>query len=393
MKRARSTVSLGDVSVIVSGFAFKSGGFNTDGKGLPLIRIRDVVRGYTDTFYEGNYDRDFVVENSDILIGMDGEFNRARWQGNASLLNQRVCKISGKPHQLDNNYLFHFLPSALKTIEDRTPFVTVKHLSVKDLRAIELDLPPLDEQKRIAAILDKADQLRQKRRQAIALLDSLTQSVFLEMFGSTEPDKLMWPTKNLSQLVQEFRYGTSEKSQTNGSPALRIPNVVGGIISLEDLKCVPVSEKEFSRLRLQEGDILFVRTNGNKDYVGRSAVVTSSIEKVSDFSVGEFIYASYLIRARINSEVVNPHFVQTFLSGPTGRKMLLERAKTSAGQYNINTDGLGSLTIPLPPLEQQVVFEKRVAKITMKIGALRLHLSTLDSLFSSLQHRAFSGQL
>jgi type I restriction enzyme S subunit len=213
------------------------------------------------------------------------------------------------------------------------------------------------------------------------------------MFGSMEPEKLKWPTVPLSDLVHEFRYGTSEKSQPEGHPTLRIPNVVGGSISLADLKYVPVNDKELDRLRLREGDIFFVRTNGNKEYVGRSAVVTSEIERQSGYSVSDFIYASYLIKARVKSEKLNSHFLQSFLSGPAGRKMLLERAKTSAGQYNINIEGLGSLRIPLPPLEQQKNFESRATEITRRMDLACEQSGTLGTLFSSLQHRAFSGQL
>ena len=103
-------------------------------------------------------------------------------------LNQRVCRIKSCGGELDDGYLSHFLPGALKRIEDATPFVTVKHLSVKDIRDIEIPLPPLAEQQRIAAILDQAEALRAKRRHALTQLDTLTQSLFLDLFG--DPGKI-----------------------------------------------------------------------------------------------------------------------------------------------------------------------------------------------------------
>src|SRR5437870_752262 len=164
-----STTKMGNVVEILSGFAFKSDSFN-DSEGMPIIRIRDVVRGSSETRYRGDFDSAYIVNDGEILVCMDGEFNAARWCGGPALLNQRVCRIKSRGDQLHDGYLFHFLPSALKRIEDATPFVTVKHLSVKDIRDIDIPLPPLAEQQRIAAILDQAEALRAKRRHALAQL-------------------------------------------------------------------------------------------------------------------------------------------------------------------------------------------------------------------------------
>ncbi len=109
-----------------------------------------------------------------------------------ALLNQRVCKIDEISGDIDRGYLGRFLPVALKEIEDATPFVTVKHLSVKALNEIQIPLPPLAEQKRIAAILDAADNLRAKRRESLAELDTLLQSTFLDLFGDPVTNPMGW---------------------------------------------------------------------------------------------------------------------------------------------------------------------------------------------------------
>jgi type I restriction enzyme S subunit len=183
---------------ILSGFAFKSERFNSDRRGLPLVRIRDVLPGESDTFYEGPYEERYVVSDGDLLVGMDGEFNRARWRGGRGLLNQRVCKLTAANGSLDEGYLFHVLPQVLKEIEDKTPFVTVKHLSAKDLRQAEIPLPPFDEQKRIAAILDQADELRRLRQRAIDRLNELGQAIFYEMFVQHESHS--WPVMRVADV-------------------------------------------------------------------------------------------------------------------------------------------------------------------------------------------------
>jgi len=133
---------------------------------------------------------------------MDGEFNRARWRGGRGLLNQRVCKLTAANGALDESYLFHVLPQVLKEIEDKTPFVTVKHLSAKDLRQAEIPLPPLDEQKRIAAILDQADELRRLRQRAIDRLNDLGQAIFSDMLGDPASHIDRYPTHTLHSVAE-----------------------------------------------------------------------------------------------------------------------------------------------------------------------------------------------
>lgn len=254
--------------------------------------------------------------------------------------------------------------------------------SVKDFLALEVPaLPPLDEQRRIAAILDKADELRTKRREALTHLDTLTQSIFHSMFP-----KRGWTGTTLGA-VAEFRYGSSNKSGSNGYECLRIPNVAQRQIDWTEMKLVPVNPAELNRLRLRSGDLLFVRSNGNPDFVGRSAVFEPRNE-------ANVIYASYLIRARfISDSPLMPFFVNAYLGTAEGRDQLRSGAKTSAGQYNINTQSLGALTIPVPPLELQQTFATRVAGVERLKELHRKHLAELDALFSSLQHRAFKGEL
>ncbi|MFP4694575.1 MAG: restriction endonuclease subunit S [Halothece sp.] len=187
---------LGNHVDILSGFAFKSSKFSEIGD-IPVARIRDIKAGYSKTYYKGEYDVSYLIDNDDILIGMDGEFNCARWKGGQALLNQRVCRIKSISNYLNENYLFYYLPIALKKIEDKTPFVTVKHLSVKKIKAIQIPLPPLEEQKRIAEILDRADAIRQKRKRAIALTEELARSTFLEMFGDPVINPKGWEIKRL----------------------------------------------------------------------------------------------------------------------------------------------------------------------------------------------------
>jgi type I restriction enzyme S subunit len=205
-------------------------------------------------------------------------------------------------------------------------------------------------------MLDEADGLRRTRRLALERLNILTQAVFEAIFGKLIATGRRIP---LAESAEEFRYGTSNKAAQAGYPTLRIPNVIGGAINLDDLKNVPVEAREFERLRLRSGDILFVRTNGNPDYVGRLAVVEERLGQAR-IAASECIFASYLIRARLRPRIFHPVFLQAFLSTGEGRRQIREFAKTSAGQFNINVEGLSALMIPAVGFELQTVFVAQI---------------------------------
>lgn len=147
-------VRLGDVGQVLNGYAFKAELFTREG-GMPLIRIRDVGSAASETFYSGDFDERYVVRAGDLLVGMDGDFNCARWRGPRSLLNQRVCKITVDESLYLPRFLDHVLPGYLKAINDATSSITVKHLSSRTIQDIPLPLPPIDEQREIVAELEK----------------------------------------------------------------------------------------------------------------------------------------------------------------------------------------------------------------------------------------------
>lgn len=300
-----------------------------------------------------------------------------------------------RPHigVLDARYLAYFLrQDAIREAGQKrmTGSAGQRRVPRQFLEQLQIPLPPLDEQRRIAAILDQADALRRKRREALEQLDELKQSLLEEAVKSANGEL---KAINLGSCVDEFRYGTSAKATGTGFPVLRIPNVVGSAITTDDLKHVPLNSKEAERLRLRNDDLLFVRTNGNREYVGRSAVVTPELGKYMGLAPADFVYASYLIRARLRLENVDATYLQAYLSGPSGRKAILERAKTSAGQFNINIESLSSIPVELPLVERQRRFSEKSREIDRVMALYRGHLNNLDGFFASLQYRAFRGEL
>ena len=251
----------GELVNITCGYAFKSQLFN-ELHGIPLVRIRDVASGQTSLRYDGPYDDRFLVRNGDLLVGMDGEFRVAEWSGGDALLNQRVCRIEPIEGRTDKTFLKYFLPRKLKEIEDRTPFVTVKHLSADDIRSVSF--PPIDikEQRRLGSLLDKANRLRQKRNQALALADDLVDAAFVDLFGDPINNPKHWPQLPLEKLgeVKGGLQVTFHRSQYSRSvPYLRVANVFRDRLDLTEVKQMNVTDSELERTRLLEGNVLMRR--------------------------------------------------------------------------------------------------------------------------------------
>lgn len=381
----KELVKLGECVEILSGFAFKSDLFNTEKNGMPLIRIRDVVPAKTETYYSGDYLDDYLINNDDLLIGMDGDFNREKWQGGKALLNQRVCKISAVPSILNQDYLYHFLPKALLKIHSETPAVTVKHLSVKTIKEIEIPLPPLAEQKRIAAILDKADAIRRKRQQAIELADEFLRSVFLDMFGDPVTNPKDFPVGTIRDLVDSVNYGTSSKaSEIDGAyPILRMGNITyNGDWDFTSLKYIDLAEKEKAKYLVSKGDLLFNRTN-SKELVGKTAVY----EEDKPMAI-----AGYLIRVRPNSDG-NNHYISGYLNSMHGKEILIAMCKNIVGMANINAQELQDIKILIPPKKYQDQYANIVIATKSKVKKLKQALAEADILFKALSQRAFAGEL
>ncbi|MDE0853159.1 MAG: restriction endonuclease subunit S [Nevskia sp.] len=377
---SQCVAALGDVAEITSGFAFQSSHFNTDGEGLPLVRIRDVVPGVSDTYYRGTFKNEYVVANGDALIGMDGEFNLGIWRGGPALLNQRVCRVRAQDDRLDNGYLLRFLPNALKAIEDATPFVTVKHLSIKNLREIDVPLPPLPEQRRIAAILDKADALRAKRREAIGKLDQLLQAVFLDMFGDPVTNPKGWPTRSFTE-VGRWTSGstpdTNEEEYWDGSipwvspKDMKVPN----IFDAQD----HVSEKAFSQAGLRSiapGHLLIVI---------RGMILAHS-----------FPTAINMVRIGINQDMkailpadeYNVIYLKAVVDALKAR--ILSVVSTAGhGTKRLDLRDASEVAVPMPPRDLQAEFSEIAASIRRQSEHQIEQAVQQVQLSRSLQHLAF----
>lgn len=198
-------VKLSKVCDFIYGFPFDSSSFNTEGNGSKLIRIRDVVPGDSSTFTTQKAPAQYAVHDGDLLVGMDGDFNVARWRGGDAVLNQRVCMFRPNEHILLSGFLYYSLGHILSEIWEKKGFSTVKHLLNKDLQAVFLPLPPLSIQRDIVARLDadlaRANRLRER---FLALAESASarfRAILSETFEQGENGD-SWPRVNFDKVCE-----------------------------------------------------------------------------------------------------------------------------------------------------------------------------------------------
>lgn len=341
---------LPEVCTIQYGFPFDSAKFS-DSNGMPLIRIRDVVRGYSETYTTEEYKSEYIVHENDLLIGMDGEFNIAKWGKTPALLNQRVCRLAPND-SIDKDYLFYFMPIALKRIEEKTPFVTVKHLSAKELNKIEIPVLPLEEQRKIAETLSKVDELIAFRDQQLAKLDELVKARFVEMFGNPIENTMNWPKKLLRDITTKIGSGATPKGGRESYPnagvsLIRSMNVYDGQFLYKDLAHLTDEQAtQLNGVTVEAEDVLVNITGAS---VARSCVVPKDVLPAR--------VNQHVAIVRCNRELLNPIFTNKMFINNEFKKALLSIGESGgATRQAITKKQLEELSVVIPPLSIQNEF-------------------------------------
>ena len=373
-------VRVGDIVEIRNGYAFDSKLFNSEGRGLPIARIRDVVRGVSETYTTEDCPSAYLIGDGDLLIGMDGEFGIEFWRGGRAVLNQRVCRVRGRSGIADDFFLKYRLAILLNEIEANTPFVTVKHLSSERLKREAIGLPPLPEQKRIAAILTKADRLRRLRRYARDLSDTYLQSVFLEMFGDPVSNPMGWALALVGKVCNLVR-GSSPRPQGDpryfGGP---VPRLMIADITRDGMFVTPttdsLTEEGAKKSRPMKAGSVVMAVSGA---TGLPAIL----------NVDACIHDGFVGFRKLDKRLL-PIFLAYLLA--TLRTVSQSQA-TGAIWQNLTTDQTKTWQVPCPPLSLQQRFANIVHELQRLRAQQRETERQAEHLFQTLLHQAFRGEL
>ena len=281
-------------------------------------------------------------------------------------------------------YLRHWLNTEqFQASKDRLASgATQKAITNEKMALLKMPLPTVQEQARIAEILDRTDALRIKRRTSLAQLDTFTQSIFIDTFGGSSAIHERWPMKRLGDLLDFLTSGSrgwAEHYAETGDLFLRIQNVRRDELSLDDIAYVNTPDTaEARRTRVEPGDVLLSITAD----LGRTAVVPANL--------GPAHINQHL--AILRTKAVAPRFLSAYLTSPDGQRQIFGRNKHGV-KAGLNFDDIRSFVVPMPPAALQQIFLARVTAGEHLRSSIRSSRTGLDEFFYSLQYRCFQGKL
>ena len=380
-------------SLITKGTTPTSIGFDFSDEGVGFLRVQNVSGGRVN-FQNGTL---FIEEGvhqelrrsqilpGDILLSIAGTIGRTGVvPAHAPALNcNQALAIIRPEDKVFRPFLRHWLESdnAKSQMRGATVTGTIQNLSLAQVGGLQVPLPPLPEQRRIAAILDQADALRAKRREALAQLDSLTQSIFIEMFGdpATNPNK--FAVHSLGAIC-DVRDGThdSPKYVSSGFPLVTTKNLRDGVIDFTDINLI--SEADYTainrRSKVDKGDILMPMIGT----IGSPILVCVE----PNFAIKNM--------ALIKFTNDSPHrqFILSFLKSAAFEKLVASESKGGTQKF-LSLGAIRGLQIPVPPHSLQRKFASAMESVQLQIARTLDSLGAMEKLFVSLQHRAFQGKL
>ena len=375
-------VRLGDVATFINGYAFKPEDWSSIG--LPIIRIQDLTgNSYQANRYNGDYAKKYEVNEGDILISWSASLGVYVWHGEKALLNQHIFKVVFDKVEISKSFFVYQVESILEKAASAAHGATMKHLTKPVFDALPFYLPPLDEQRKIAAVLDKVSDLIAKRRQQLDKLDMLVKARFVEMFGDPHINPNGYPVCQLSDFIEFLTSGSRGWAQyctdTGSEWFITIKNVKDCRISVNNMQPVDAPDNaEAKRTKVQEGDLLISITAD----LGRTGVVTKEIAEH-----GAYIN-QHLTCIRLNRDVLNPVYVAFFMESPAGKEQFASKNQ-SAVKAGLNFNAINSLRLLLPPMAKQIAFVEFVEQTDRAKKLCRNSLKKIEILKQSLIQKAF----
>ncbi len=325
-----------------------------------------------------------LAEKADVIIAWDGANAGTVGYKKAGFIGSTLALLRFNTEVVHTDFLFFFLKSKYQELRDNCTGATIPHINKNHLISLKIPLPPLEIQKQIAAVLSKADSLRQDCAQMSQELNTLAQAVFMDMFG----DDLNKLTKNLNDCAHVVS-GACKGQKFNGKPTIiapymRVANVQDGYLNLSEIKEIEIKETDFEKYLLQEGDVLLTE-GGDHDKLGRGAVWQGELENC--------VHQNHVFRVRLNREKYLPSWFASYLQTKVAKQYFLKCAKKTTNLASINITQLKNLPLPDITLQKQKTFD-------LILQSIKVQLSNNDDLinehelnFQSLTQKAFSGQL
>ncbi len=389
MKNGWQKKRLGDVCEIIKGRKPMLKASPTNGD-LPYL-VAKVMRGNAEAEYASVKDRNSVtVTESETIIICDGSNSGEVFTGFRGILSSTMGKISRKT-EIDDDYLRAFLASTFEVFNGAKTGAAIPHLDKEAMYQLAFPLPPLPEQQRIVGILDEAFEgiaaakanAEKNLQNARALFESHLQSVFTQRGKG-------WTERLLGELAI-FRNGINFTKSSRGE-SVKIVGVKdfqkNYWAPLDNLDTVTTAGTLPDVDMLKENDLLFVRSNGNMELIGRCLLVGKVVNKIT--------HSGFTIRARLNSDYVTPKYLCHYLKSNNARREMIDSG-IGTNIKSLNQVTLSALIIPLPSSTEQTRIADQIDALDVETQRLesiyQQKLAALEALKKSLLHQAFTGEL
>ncbi len=373
---------LGDIATYINGYAFKPDDWSN--RGLPIIRIQDLTgNSYQANRYDGEYDPKYEVLEGDVLISWSASLGVYVWKGEKALLNQHIFKVLFNKIPINKSFFVHQVQDILEKASSETHGATMKHLTKPVFDALPFYLPPVEEQNRIAVILDKVSGLIALREQQLAKLDELVKARFVEMFGDPVSNPKEWPIHQLSEYIQFLTSGSrgwAKYFSEAGELFITIKNVKNCKISADNFQHImPPDNVEAKRTKVQEGDLLISITAD----LGRTGVVS---KEIADY--GAYIN-QHLTCIRLDKTILDPLYVAYYMESPAGKKQF-ESKNQNAVKAGLNFNSINTLRLMIPPIGIQKDFSIYVDAVEKCRLTAQQGLDKLETVKKALMQEYFA---
>ena len=400
-----------DQSTLVNGYPFDSALFTLD-EGMPLVRIRDLHATKTAVKFAGHPVAAARITTGDILIGMDGDFDVARWQGNDALLNQRMCCLRPR-HSISGQFMYHCLPFPLRIVNDLTHSTTVKHLSSFDVKKVQVPFPPDAEQADIASFIDretaKIDALVEKKERLIELFQEKRAALITRtVTRGLDPNVPMkdsgvewleeipshWETPSLGRVTVsrcDGPFGSGLKSEhysDSGIRVVRLQNIGwADFINLDAAYLDEVYARRLGDHSVKGADILIAGLGDDGHPVGRACVAPVEIEPA--------MVKADCFRFRLDRQRVLPRYAAFQLSATASAVSGYHATGATRTRMNLTTSARRK--IALPPLEEQraiaIFLDYETAKVDTLVAKVRQAVEHLKEYRTALISAAVTGKI
>ncbi|SCH47163.1 EcoKI restriction-modification system protein HsdS [uncultured Ruminococcus sp.] len=370
---------LGDVATYINGYAFKPEDWSDTG--LPIIRIQDLTgNSYQANRYNGEYAPKYEVNDGDVLISWSASLGVYIWHGEKALLNQHIFKVVFDKTDISKSFFVHQVENILEKAASSAHGATMKHLTKPVFDALPFYLPSLDEQHKIAAVLDKVSGLIAKRRQQLEKLDEMVKARFVEMFGtlSHPSQKFKYDIlKNLCRKITDGKHGGCTPQLGSGRYFVGAREIFDDTVHYETAPEIAIDEfeKDYKRCNLEIGDLLIVNTGAT---IGKSAIAC-------DFRAQHTLLQKSVALLKVKSELINPVFLKyCYRVNET-----MYKVESASAQPNLLLSKINTTSIYVPPMALQNQFAAFIEQTEKSKTTISHSLEKLEILKKALMQEYF----